>query len=120
MSNKYKHGDRVPTEVLCARLDQLATAVTKGRDGINREFYMSIPAELDHDADLVISEASKRLMSMTWISVEDRQPEHGQKIVGFAYCNEGEPGAHGVWDEVWDNDEPIGAMTHWIPIPDKL
>jgi len=61
MSNKYKFGDKVPSDVLCNRLDELANAVTKGRDGINREFYMSVPAELDHDADLVISEASRRI-----------------------------------------------------------
>lgn len=56
---------------------------------------------------------------MEWISIKDRLPEQGQEIVGFAYCHENEAGAHGVWDETWDKDEPIGAMTHWIPIPNK-
>ncbi len=59
MSNKYKHGDTVPPEVLCERLDALADAVTQGKKGIDREFYMSIPAQLDNDADLVISQSSK-------------------------------------------------------------
>jgi hypothetical protein len=52
-----------------------------------------------------------------WVSVEDELPRHGQEIVGFAYCKTDELGAHGTWDEIWDKDEPIGAMTHWIPIP---
>ncbi len=64
MSNKYKHGDRVPSDVICARLDVLSDAVTKGRAGIEREFYMSIPAQLDHDADLVLSEAAKRIREL--------------------------------------------------------
>lgn len=55
MSNKYKHGDEVPSDVLCKRLDELSDAVTRGRDAINLEFTMRIPAELDRDADLVLS-----------------------------------------------------------------
>ncbi len=61
MSNKYKHGDRVPTDVLTARLDELADAVTKGTRNMHREFDMRIPAELDRDADLVISQSAERL-----------------------------------------------------------
>ncbi len=61
MSTKYKHGDKVPNSVLAARLDELAEAVTKGSDAVNREFTMRIPAELDRDADLVLSEAANRL-----------------------------------------------------------
>ncbi len=61
MSNKYKHGDIVPNNVLADRLDALADAVTKGKDSIDREFTMRIPAELDHDADLVMSQAAQRL-----------------------------------------------------------
>lgn len=60
MSNKYKSSWDVPTEVLCKRLDQLSQAVTKGEKG-QSEFYMRIPAEVDHDADIVIAEASRRL-----------------------------------------------------------
>ena len=61
MSNKYKQGDSVPNLVLADRLDELATAITKGADTINREFTMRVPAEFDRDADLVMSQAAKRL-----------------------------------------------------------
>lgn len=63
MSNKYKHGNEVPTKVLCKRLDELADAVTKGPKGYN-EFTMRVPAELDRDADLVLSEAAIRLTNL--------------------------------------------------------
>lgn len=61
MSRDYKHGDKVPCDVLAARLNQLARAVTEGPDAVRREFTMRVPAELDRDADVVIWEASKRL-----------------------------------------------------------
>lgn len=64
MSNKYKHCDIIPNEVLANRLDELSDAVTKGKVGIEREFYMSVPAQLDKDADLVLSEAAKRLRQL--------------------------------------------------------
>ena len=64
MSNKYKHGDQVPTEVLCNRLRELTKAITAGDFGqsMKREFNMRIPAEVDRDADLVIGEAARRLI----------------------------------------------------------
>jgi hypothetical protein len=58
MSNKYKHGDIVPTEVLAERLDELSDRITKGDTS---QFVMRIPAELDHCPDLVMSAASQRL-----------------------------------------------------------
>ena len=61
MSRKYKHGDRVPSEVLAKRLDELATVVTNGKEAIAREFVMCIPAELDHCPDLVMSQSAMRL-----------------------------------------------------------
>jgi hypothetical protein len=68
MSTKYKHGDVVPTEVLAKRLDELSDAVVSrmNRDNatFEREFTCRIPAELDRDADLVFSEASKRLIEL--------------------------------------------------------
>lgn len=79
MSNKYKHGDIVPTSVLIARLEELSNAVTKGRDAINREFTMRIPAELDCDADLVISQAAQRLRE-TDQALEEWQIEHWAKV----------------------------------------
>ena len=56
-----KDEKEVPNEVLCRRLDQLSDAVTEGRESVLREFLMRIPAELDHDADIVLAEASRRL-----------------------------------------------------------
>lgn len=64
MSNKYKHGEKVPSQVLANRMDELAQAVTKGKDAVNREFTMRVPAELDRDADLVLSAAAKRLIDL--------------------------------------------------------
>jgi len=61
LSNSYKDCTDVPTNKIIDRLNELSDAVTKGRDTINREFYMSIPARLDHDADLILCEAAKRL-----------------------------------------------------------
>ncbi|MDH5573660.1 MAG: hypothetical protein OEY89_17985 [Gammaproteobacteria bacterium] len=63
MSNKYKAGDNIPSEVLCKRLDELSNAVTKGQYGM-REFDMRIPAELDRDADIVLMLASKRIKEL--------------------------------------------------------
>lgn len=60
MSQKYKQSKDVPNEVIIERLRELAKAVTK-RDSLEREFTMRVPAELDRDADLVLSEAAKRL-----------------------------------------------------------
>ena len=61
MSDKYKHGDRVPTEGLAERLDVLAVIVTRGKAAIDREFVMRVPAELDHCPDLILSQAARRL-----------------------------------------------------------
>ena len=64
MDIKYKTPEEVPSSVLCARLDVLSDAVTKGKNRIEREFYMSIPARLDKDADLVLSIASQRIKDL--------------------------------------------------------
>lgn len=60
MSNKYKTSAEVPTIALSARLRELSEIVSKPniRDS---ELTMRIPAELDRDADLVLSGAAKRL-----------------------------------------------------------
>ena len=65
MSTKYKHGDTVPTKVLSARLNELADVVARKRDRIGAEFTLRIPAELDRDADCVLSEAANRLNDLT-------------------------------------------------------
>lgn len=64
MSTTYKTGDYIPSKVLCQRLMELATAVTKGQPTILREFAMRVPAERDHDADLVLSEAAIRIVEL--------------------------------------------------------
>lgn len=124
MSKNYRESDKVPTHILCARLDELADAVTKGRDGINREFYMSIPAELDRDADVVICEASRRLKATEWISIKDRLPEFEESVLVF--CN-----IYGrfisSYDRIGDsdfgqwhrgNEKGILPPTHWMPLPE--
>lgn len=64
MSRTFKESADIPTENIAARLKELAHAVTQGRDAVSREFTMRIPAELDHDADLVLSEAARRLLAL--------------------------------------------------------
>lgn len=49
-----------------------------------------------------------------WISVRERPPCHGQNIVGAEFID-GQ--VESTWCESWDKDEPIGLMTHWIPMP---
>ena len=60
MSRIYKHGEEVPNEVLAKRLDELSNVCTESPFNSN-QFSMRIPAELDRDADLVLSEAASRL-----------------------------------------------------------
>ena len=64
MSTTYKTGDYIPSKVLCQRLMELATAVTKGQPTILREFTMRVPAERDRDADLVLVEAATRIIEL--------------------------------------------------------
>lgn len=73
MSNKYKHGDRVPSNVLAQRLDELAEAVTKGN---LHQFVMRVPAELDRDADLVLSQAAGRLLELSEVKLLLRNYKH--------------------------------------------
>ena len=61
MSVKYKTADEVPSAILVARLNELSEAVTNGSKAISREFYMSVSAQCDNDADLVLAAASKRI-----------------------------------------------------------
>lgn len=64
MSTRYQHGDRVPSDVLVNRLDELAGAVGQGPEVRDREFTRRIPAELDRDADLVLSESANRIKEL--------------------------------------------------------
>lgn len=58
MSNKYKDSDHIPEDVIVGHLFELSDAVAARNMS---EFTMSIPVQLDRDADVVISEAAKRL-----------------------------------------------------------
>lgn len=61
MSRKYEKESEVPTTVICQRLIELSEAITEGKKGIEREFTMRVPSELDRDPDLVMSIAASRL-----------------------------------------------------------
>ena len=65
MSTKYKKYNDVPTDVLANRLEQLSDSVDKGYDEMRREFTRRIPAELDRDADLVLSQSARRMTELT-------------------------------------------------------
>ena len=60
MSTKYKDPKEVPTTVLVARLKELADAVASGNFS---ELRMRIPAEVDRDADIVLTEVANRLIN---------------------------------------------------------
>jgi len=64
MSTIYKINDIVPTNVLANRLNELSDAVCKGPHEVHKQFDMRIPAELDRDADLVLSESARRMTEL--------------------------------------------------------
>lgn len=66
VSTKYKKSEDVPNDVLADRMDELVEAITNSTEGntFPSEFYMRIPAELDRDADLVLTEAARRLRNI--------------------------------------------------------
>lgn len=61
MSTKYKEFSEVPTSVLASRLAQIGEQLTKGNFS---DLSMSIPAQLDRDADLVLTNAGVRLIEL--------------------------------------------------------
>ena len=42
-----------------------------------------------------------------WIDINQSRPKDGQKIEGKS--------PSGAWWETWDDQEPVGTMTHWRP-----
>lgn len=64
MSTKYKTSEEIPSKVLSDRLKYLSNKITDGNNDLSRDFYMSIPAQLDHDADLVLMYSARRLMKL--------------------------------------------------------
>lgn len=71
MSARYRDPKDVPTSALIERLRQLADAVANNNMD---EFVMRIPAEVDRDADIVLSEAAKRLEAANDICVFTGKP----------------------------------------------
>lgn len=59
MTTKYKAGSQVPTKVLSNRLDELSDYV---KNGVHLNTTIHTPGQVDCDADLVLAEASKRLV----------------------------------------------------------
>ena len=64
MSTIYKMNDIVATNVLANRLEELSDAIGKSGDEMSREFTRRIPAELDRDADLVLSQSARRMTEL--------------------------------------------------------
>jgi len=75
MSNQYDNSRDVPNEKLIARLEELSDAVTCGKEGLDREFTMRIPAECDRDADLVLAESARRLRELTAVKARIKELE---------------------------------------------
>jgi hypothetical protein len=59
--------------------------------------------------DQLTQEAISPAISEGWISVKDRLPEHEQNIVGLNSFT------GGTWAEIFDELEPLGFMSHWMP-----
>lgn len=82
MSTEYKDPTQVPTEKLAYRLFRLAQAVFEG----DYAEFMRVPAELDHDAEFVLQEASRRLRaSRTAFDLHEhlhRQREFSERTFG--------------------------------------
>lgn len=68
MSRQYKRSDEIPNDVLAKRLKELSNAVVarmhRDESTFLNEFSCRIPCELDRDADVVLSEASRRLVAL--------------------------------------------------------
>lgn len=47
--------------------------------------------------------------SLPWIDVTKELPASGRLVMGRNAEFE-------MWEERWDTDEPLGSMTHWVPI----
>lgn len=43
-----------------------------------------------------------------WVPVDVHMPRHGQRIIGRSVS--------GMWTETHDASEPLGHMTHWMPM----
>lgn len=88
MSTRYKSPEDVPSAELCARLKELSKIIPEGREVMRDEFTMRIPAEVDRDADIVISEAANRIAKLEAENARLRSREEwiwgNCKVVYFA------------------------------------
>ncbi len=126
MSTEYKQSSHVPTEKLAIRLRELARVVAGPvsiRD--SGEFTMRIPAEVDRDADLVMSEAARRLEKLQrelaelkekhrWIPVTERWPDPACDEPILVVDGEGDVSQTWQWQFVRD----AYGMTHWRAMPE--
>ena len=121
MSNKYKHGDVIPNDVIARRLDELSDAVTAGKDAIDREFTMRIPAELDRDADLVLSEAAERVRKINVLQEQIKTLKAGLKAVeNLIMESNGVIGLHLNGDIAnWESLRTGGQYEDWLSDYDK-
>ena len=70
MSRAYRNSSNVPLDAIIKRLHELSDAVVGGRKTQAQEFVMRVPAECDHDADLVLAEAAVRLDALRKYNAE--------------------------------------------------
>ena len=116
MSTKYKFSDEVPSDVLVARLRELSDAITKGSKMIASEFYMSIPAQVDRDADLVLSGAAKRIEDLLkQLKQKDEEIERlNEEVVKFAGCLQAASIALRQIDQANDNPDKFNTIIDYI------
>ena len=63
--NEYKKSSEIPSKNLVKRIRDIVDCITDcNREKLLSELTMSIPARLDRDADLVLSEVSDRLLRL--------------------------------------------------------
>jgi hypothetical protein len=62
-------------EKMCDRIRELVKAITEGPDAVRREFYMSVPARPDRDADLVLSAAVGAIATLE-AQLSDAEAKH--------------------------------------------
>ena len=65
---------------------------------------------------------------MKWISVEDRMPSKTGNVLGYIDASSGEsiglincyicPEYENVFWETLDSEDVVGAVTHWMPLPE--
>lgn len=65
MSTEYKESRDVPNDVLARRLRELSNHIVNRKGDFLSEFTMRIPAEVDRDADIVLSESADRIEART-------------------------------------------------------